>query len=63
MTTTLTFWVNTFTGERLDRDALDALRAKAHRTYESHTHLFEDEYDALTALGAVPLNRLTLEPI
>jgi hypothetical protein len=55
---TMTLWVNTITGERLDRDALDDLRHKAHRTYEANSHIFEDEYEALTALGAVPLSRL-----
>ena len=28
---TMTLWVNTITGERLDRDALEVLRHKAHR--------------------------------
>ena len=58
MAATMTLWVNTITGERLDRDALEVLRIKAHRTYEANSHIFEDEYDALTALGAVPLSRL-----
>ncbi len=58
MSTTMTLWVNTITGERLDRVTLDALRAKAHRTYEANTHIFEDEFEALTALGAVPLRQL-----
>jgi hypothetical protein len=53
----MTLWVNTFTGERLDRDALDDLRHQAHRVYEANSHIFEDEYDALTALGAVPRQR------
>jgi hypothetical protein len=54
----MTLWINTITGERLDRDALDDLRGKAHRAYEANPHIFEDEYEALRALGAVPLNRL-----
>jgi hypothetical protein len=61
---TMTLWVNTITGQRLDRDELDVLRSKAHRAYEANSHIFEDEYDALTAFGAVPmsrLNELTLE--
>ena len=58
MAATMTLWVNTITGERLDRDALDDLRHKAHATYEANSHIFEDEYEALTALGAVPLSRL-----
>jgi hypothetical protein len=59
VTATITLWVNTITGERLDRDGLDDLRRKAHRAYEANTHIFEDEHDALTALGAAPLNRLS----
>jgi hypothetical protein len=55
---TMTLWVNTITGERLDRGALDDLHHKAHQAYEANPHIFEDEYDALTALGAVPLSRL-----
>jgi hypothetical protein len=58
VTATITLWVNTITGEHLDRDGLVDLRRKAHRAYEANTHIFEDEYDALTALGAAPLNRL-----
>ena len=58
MAATMTLWVNTITGERLDRDALDDLRHKAHRAYEANAHIFEDEYEALTALGAVPMSRL-----
>jgi hypothetical protein len=54
---TMTMWVNTISGELLSREALDELRAKAHRTYEANVHIFEDEYEALTALGAVPLRR------
>jgi hypothetical protein len=54
----ITLWVNTITGERLDREALDNLRHKARHAYEANSHIFEDEYEALTALGAVPLNRL-----
>jgi hypothetical protein len=55
---TMTLWVNTITGERLDRDALDVLRHRAHEAYETNSHIFEDEYEALTALGAVPMSRL-----
>jgi hypothetical protein len=54
----ITFWVNTITGERLDRDALNDVRQKAHRAYEANLHIFEDEHEALIALGVVPLNRL-----
>ncbi len=58
MAATMTLWVNTITGERLDRDALEVLRVKAHWAYEKNSHIFEDEYEALTALGAVPMSRL-----
>jgi hypothetical protein len=59
----ITSWVNTITGERLDRDALNDVRQKAHRAYEANSHIFEDEYDALVALGVVPLNRLNEEAL
>jgi hypothetical protein len=58
MSATMTHWVNSITGELLDRVTLDALRAKAHRTYEANTHIFEDEFEALTALGVVPTHEL-----
>ena len=61
MSTTMTRWVNTITGERLDRVTLDAMLAKAHRFYEANTHIFEDELEALNALGAVRM--LDLEPV
>jgi hypothetical protein len=54
----MTLWMNTITGERLDRDALEVLRVKAHRAYEANSHIFEDEYEALIAFGAVPMSRL-----
>jgi len=52
---TPTMWSNDITGERLDADALARLRAKAHVLYEANVHIFEDELDALAALGAVPV--------
>ena len=55
MSNSLTLWVNTITGERLDRTTLDGLRAKAHDLYEVNSHIFEDELEALNALGAVPM--------
>jgi len=60
MSDSTTRWVNTITGEHLDRAALDHLRAKAHCLYEANTHIFEDELEALNALGAVPQYRLDL---
>jgi hypothetical protein len=59
----ITLWVNTITGERLDRDALKDVRQRAHRAYEANLHIFEDEYDALIAFGVVPLNRLNEEAL
>ena len=53
MSNTLTFWVNTITGERVDRPTLDVMRSQAHRLYEANTAIFEDELDALGALGVV----------
>ena len=62
---TPTMWSNDITGERLDADELARLRAKAHVLYEANVHIFEDELDALAALGAVPVvesRRLTVAP-
>lgn len=53
MSNQLTLWTNMITGERLDRVALDDLRDRAHRLFESNTAIFEDELDALHALGVV----------
>jgi len=50
--------VNVITGERLDRAALATLRRKAHRAYVANTHIFEDEHEALSAFGAVPMYEL-----
>jgi hypothetical protein len=55
-----TQWVNMVTGERLDRAALADLRRRAHRAYEANTHLFEDEREALLALGVATLRELEL---
>ena len=60
MSNSLTLWMNTITGERLDRVTLDGLRARAHDLYEVNTHIFEDELEALNALGAVPMLELEL---
>jgi hypothetical protein len=61
MSNSLTLWVNTITGERLDRLTLDGMRDKAHALYEANTHIFEDELEALNALGAVPMLQLESE--
>ncbi|HEY1279851.1 MAG TPA: hypothetical protein VGF22_09285 [Acidimicrobiales bacterium] len=47
----LTMWTDARTGERLDGRQLSELRERAHRLYEANTHIFEDEVDALAALG------------
>ena len=51
----LTGWTNTNTGKRLSGTELERMRKRAHRVYEVNSHIFEDEVDALTALGIVPL--------
>ena len=50
----LTMWTKP-TGGRLDREELMQFQARAHRLYEANMHIFEDELDALSALGVVPL--------
>jgi hypothetical protein len=52
---TLTMWRDPVTGGYLERDLLEQLRARARRLYEANRHIFEDEVDALSALGVVPL--------
>jgi len=54
----LSTWTNDMTGELLDHDKLRQLRDRAHRLYEANTHIFEDEHEALSAMGVVPV----LEP-
>jgi hypothetical protein len=51
----LTRWTNSRTGERLDGRELSELRDRAHRLYEANTHIFEDEFEALGALGVMPV--------
>ena len=51
----LTGWTNCITGERLDDAELGRLQERAHRLYEANTHIFEDEREALGALGVLPL--------
>jgi hypothetical protein len=50
-----TLWVNEHTGRCLTEPELRDARRRAHVTYEANSHIFEDEADALTALGVVPL--------
>lgn len=61
MTSSLTLWINTMTGERLDRATLDSFRHRAHDLFEANTQIFEDEADALTALGVVSILQLDAE--
>ena len=42
----MTLWVDTLSGERLDRNALAAVQERARRTYETNPHIFEDALDA-----------------
>jgi hypothetical protein len=49
----LTLWINSTSGERLDERQLRDLRHRARALYAVNTHIFEDELDALTALGVV----------
>jgi hypothetical protein len=49
-----TMFCNTLTGERLDRDQLQSYKERARRLYEANRHIFEDELDALVALGVMP---------
>jgi hypothetical protein len=50
----LTMWTNVISERRLDTAELAAFRARAHRLYEANVSLFEDEREALSALGVVP---------
>jgi len=54
----MTLWTSSKTGRTLDDVELKALRLHARRVYDANTHIFEDEADALTALGVVSLAEL-----
>ena len=56
-----TLWMDTITDRTLDSAELAALRRKAHVVYAANAHIFEDEADALTALGVVSLHALDAE--
>jgi hypothetical protein len=49
-----TGWINEITGERLSSEQLRIVARSAHRLYEANPHIFEDEREALGALGVVP---------
>jgi hypothetical protein len=51
----LNMWINTITGHRLDDSELTRLRQHAHVLYEANVHIFEDEREALRALGVEAL--------
>jgi hypothetical protein len=51
----LTHWINA-SGERLDHTQMRELRGRAGALYAMNSHIFEDELDALTALGVVSLS-------
>jgi hypothetical protein len=59
----LTLWTNEITGERLDRLQLDTWRRRARHLYEMNTHIFEDELEALAALGVIPATAVDEAPI
>jgi hypothetical protein len=50
----LTMWSNVITGERLDEQELARFQRLAHGLYDANVHIFEDQLDALAALGVVP---------
>jgi hypothetical protein len=50
----MTLWVDSSSGERLDHGRLCEWRRRARALYAVNSHIFEDELDALTALGVVP---------
>src|SRR5262245_35509756 len=61
----LTLWINSTSGERLDDRQMRDLRHRARALYAVNTHIFEDELDALTALGVVSTvsSRETAQPV
>ncbi len=57
----MTQWIDSLTGRLLDASELAGRRRQAHQVYEANAHIFEDELDALCALGVVPAS--FLDPI
>ena len=51
----MTMWMNEITGRRLESDELAEMRRRSRCVYAANTHIFEDEDEALAALGAIPL--------
>ena len=50
----VTQWIDVMTSRRLDHAELDVLHRRARRLYEANTHIFEDEAEALEAMGVRP---------
>ena len=48
-------WFDEIRGLPIDAAELQRLRRRAHDIYLRNGHIFDDEADALAALGAVPL--------
>jgi hypothetical protein len=48
-------WIDDLSGRRLNEAELHDARVKARRAYRANTHIFEDEAEALIALGVVPV--------
>jgi hypothetical protein len=48
-------WFDEIRGLPIEADELQRLRRRAHDLYLRNGHIFEDEADALAALGAVPM--------
>jgi threonine aldolase len=57
----LTMWTNVTTGRRLNEFELTAARQQARIVYEKNSHIFEDERDALGAMGVVPVLQAQFE--
>jgi hypothetical protein len=53
---TLTRWIDVRTERYLSRTEVADRRRLARDLYEANAHLFEDERDALAALGTVPMS-------
>ncbi len=54
---TMTYWIDEISGVRLAAHELIRRRRQASEVYLRNTHIFEDEVEALAALGVVPLER------
>ena len=55
-------WFDEIRGLPIDADELQRLRRRAHDLYLRNGHIFEDEADALAALGAVPCSPRSAGP-